>query len=154
MAKRFRPGLGLKIGNVVGRFMAARAWGPSRLHVLSVRGRKSGRVHSVPVGVIEVAGPRYLVGPYGETDWSRNARAAGEVRLSRGGHSERFWVVEAGTEEAVPVLRGYLRLVRVVRPYFDATPESPDEAFTAEAKTHPVFRLDPPSDQPRPTEPV
>jgi hypothetical protein len=154
MAKTFKPGLGLKIGNVVSRFLASRAWGPARLHVVSVQGRTSGRIQSVPVGVIEVDGHRYLVGPYGETDWTRNARVADEVTLSRGGRSNRFLVVEVETEEVVPVLREYLRLVRVVRPYFDATPDSPDDAFVAEAKTHPVFRLDPPSEQPGPTEPA
>jgi deazaflavin-dependent oxidoreductase (nitroreductase family) len=154
MAKRFRPGFGLKMANVVGRSLASRGWGPPRLHVLSVPGRKSGRVHSVPVGVIEVGGQRYLVGPYGETDWTRNARAAGEVTLSRGGRTERFRAVEVGTEEAAPVLREYLRQVRVVRSYFDATPDSPDESFAAEANTHPVFRLDPPSDLPGLTEPA
>jgi deazaflavin-dependent oxidoreductase (nitroreductase family) len=153
LAKKFNPGLGLKMANVVGRFMAERGWGPPRLHVLTVPGRKSGRVHSVPVGVIEVGGHRYLVGPYGETDWTRNARAAGEVTLSRSGRSDRYRAVEVTTEEAVPVLREYLRLVRVVRSYFDATPDSPDDAFAAEAKTHPVFRLEPASDQPSPVEP-
>ena len=39
------------------------------------------------------------------------------------------------------MLRDYLRKVRVVRPYFDVTPESPLEAFAAEASRHPVFRL-------------
>ena len=143
MAKTFSPGLGIKFANVIGRFMASRAWGPSRLHVLSVPGRKTGRIHAVPVGVIEVAGHRYLVALYGVTDWVRNARVAGEVELTRGGRSERYRVVEAGVEEGVPVLREYLRLVRVVRPYFDAALDSSDQELAREAKTHPVFRLEP-----------
>jgi len=35
---------------------------------------------------------------------------------------------------------GYLgQLRRVVGPYFDVTPDSPDAAFAAEAPRHPVF---------------
>ena len=45
------------------------------------------------------------------------------------------------TPEAAPVLQEYVRRVKQARPYFDATPESPVEAFEAEAGKHPVFRL-------------
>ena len=84
--------------------------------------------------------------PYGETAWVRNVRAAGEVELRRAGTAERCLAREATADEAVPVLRSYLRQLRlVVGSYFDVTPSSPDAAFAAEAPRHPVFLLTRPS---------
>ena len=48
-------------------------------YVLEVRGRKSGRIYSAPIDLLEFEGRRYLVAPRGETQWVRNARAAGRV---------------------------------------------------------------------------
>ena len=73
----------------------------------------------------------------------QNARAAGEVTLRRGRRAERFEVHEAGTAEAVPVLRQYMELVPVTRPYFDAAPDAADDLIAAELPRHPVFRLTP-----------
>ncbi|MGZ4425981.1 MAG: nitroreductase family deazaflavin-dependent oxidoreductase, partial [Gaiellaceae bacterium] len=84
-----------------------------------------------------------LVAAYGPVSWVRNARAAGEVTLSRGGRSEKFAVVEAAAQAAIPVLRADIDEIKVTRPYFDATPDSHDEAIAAELKRHAVFRLAP-----------
>jgi hypothetical protein len=86
------------------------------------------------------------VAPYGEVAWVRNVRAAGELELRRAGTAERCLAREAAAGEAVPVLRSYLRQLRlVVGSYFDVTPSSPDAAFAAEAPRHPVFLLTRPS---------
>jgi hypothetical protein len=80
--------------------------------------------------------------PYGEVAWVRNVRAAGEVELRRGGTAQRWLTGEATAPDAVQALRAYLtRFNRIVGPYFDVTPSSPDDAFTAEAPRHPVFSL-------------
>jgi hypothetical protein len=92
---------------------------------------------------MEVGGDRWLVAGYGVVNWVHNVRASGEATLSRGGRSQTYRVVEATPAEAVPVLREYMREVRVTAPYFDATPDSFDEAVTAEVARHPVFRLVP-----------
>src|SRR5450756_694001 len=39
---------------------------------LTVSGRRTGRARTVPVIPIEVDGIRYLVSPYGESQWVRN----------------------------------------------------------------------------------
>jgi hypothetical protein len=52
-------------------------------------------------------------------------------------------VVEAGPQEAIPVLRKYIAEIRVTCAYFDAGPGSPDDAIAAERESHPVFRLVP-----------
>ncbi len=108
-----------------------------------MRGRKTGKVYSTPVDVIEHEHARWLVAGYGGSSWPANVRAAGEVTLARGGHVERLRTSEVETESAVPVLRKYMKEIRVTRPYFDASPESDDEAVAAELSRHPVFRLTP-----------
>jgi hypothetical protein len=39
-------------------------------------------------------------------------------------------------------LRAYIDEIKVTRPYFDANPDSPDDAIAAELTRHPVFRLE------------
>lgn len=111
-----------------------------RTHVLTVRGRRTGRRYSTPVQLV-LEGDGWLVAPYGERDWVKNARAAGEVELTRARRTATYRVEEVGPEEAAPVLREYLRMTPIVKPYFDAPPDAPLAAFVAEAGRHPVFRL-------------
>lgn len=86
---------------------------------------------------------RYLVGPYGEVGWVRNARAAGSISLERGGKSGRYTLMEMPPAEAAPIRRRYLRLEPITRSYFAESDDSPIEAFEGEAATHPVFKLAP-----------
>jgi deazaflavin-dependent oxidoreductase (nitroreductase family) len=123
------------------RLLTRLGLGASYRHLLSVRGRRSGRVHTTPVDVMELDGRRWLVAAYGPGNWVANARAAGEVTLSRGRRSRTYEVAEAEPSEAVAVLRRYLTQVRVARPYFDATPESSDDELLAELPGHPVLAL-------------
>ena len=116
--------------------------GPRRTYLLTVRGRRSGTPSSTPVTLVEDGTNRWLVAPYGEVSWVRNARTAGRVTLSRGRRSETVTLVELGPAEAAPVLQQYVTAVPITRPFFDATPDSPLEAFVAEAPRHPVFRID------------
>jgi deazaflavin-dependent oxidoreductase (nitroreductase family) len=117
--------------------------GASYRHLLTVRGRKTGQLRTTPVDVMDVGGQRWLVAGYGPANWVHNARAAGEVTLSRGGHQSRYAIAEPAPGEAVPVLRKYLTDIRVTRPYFDATPASPDSQIEAELTRHPVLQLIP-----------
>jgi deazaflavin-dependent oxidoreductase (nitroreductase family) len=112
------------------------------MRLLTVAGRRTGKPRTTPVTLVDGdEGRRWLVAPYGAVGWVLNARAAGNVRLTRGRRSEVVEIDEVAAEEAAGVLRTYLRHVRVVRPFFDVAPDSPLEAFTAEAPRHPVFRL-------------
>lgn len=57
--------------------------------VLTVRGRKSGRLRSTPMTPFEFEGGLYVVAGYPGADWAANARAAGAGTLSRaGGHGK------------------------------------------------------------------
>jgi deazaflavin-dependent oxidoreductase (nitroreductase family) len=143
MAKTYRRHLGTRLINAWFRALTKLGIGASYRHIITVPGRKTGRLHSTPVDVIEVGGHRWLVAGYGPANWVLNTRASGEVTLSRGGRSEAYKVEEASAEDAIPVLRKYIGEIRVTRPYFGATPDSSDEAVAAELSRHAVFRLIP-----------
>ena len=115
---------------------------PKQMFLLTVNGRKSGTPYSLPVSIVERDGTRWLVSPYGESNWVQNARAVGEVKLSRGGATKAFKIQELGSKESAPILKQYIQLEGIVQPYFDAQPDAPLEAFEAEASWHPVFLLE------------
>ncbi|GCE45832.1 deazaflavin-dependent oxidoreductase (nitroreductase family) [Thermosporothrix hazakensis] len=110
-------------------------------YLLTVRGRKSGLLHTIPVTLVEEGGRRWLVAPYGAVNWVKNARAAGEVTISRGKEGTTYRVKELEPAEAAPILKRYIQRVGIVRPFFSATSGAPLAAFEAEAKEHPVFLL-------------
>jgi deazaflavin-dependent oxidoreductase (nitroreductase family) len=115
--------------------------GPKHLHLLSVRGRQTGRTYETPVSVVERDGQRWLVAPFGERNWVKNARAAGFVELRRGRRTERVRVEDVPPRDRAPILHAYLGQVPFTRSFFDAPPGAPVEAFAAEASRHPVFRI-------------
>ena len=90
-----------------------------------------------------MGGERWLVAPYGDRNWVKNARAAGWVELQRGRRRERLAVDELAPADAVSVLQEYYRSGRVTRPFFAVTLESTPEEWLADAPRHPVFRLIP-----------
>jgi deazaflavin-dependent oxidoreductase (nitroreductase family) len=111
--------------------------------LLTVRGRKSGRPHTVPVLLVERDGQRWLVAPYGVVQWVRNIRVAGRAMLTRGRRSETVSVTELPAQEAAPILKQYLVIQHAadIRSYFDVTKDAPIEAFEHEAARHPVFKI-------------
>ncbi len=141
MAKTYKLTPLRRLANWLMKALLHVGWKPNTTYLLTVRGRRSGKLYTTPVTLIEEDGQRWLVAPYGEVNWVRNARAAGEVTLSRGRRSETVPVVELGPEASAPILKKYVARAPITRPYFDATPDAPIEAFMAEAAWHPVFRV-------------
>jgi len=115
--------------------------GDGRLHLLIVQDQETGGLYSRPVTLIRHDGRHWLVSPFGEVRWVRDARAAGEVVLRRGRRSRTVALRPVPPPLAAPVLREYVRQVAAVRAAFAAGPDSPLEDFAAEASRHPVFRL-------------
>jgi deazaflavin-dependent oxidoreductase (nitroreductase family) len=116
------------------------------LMLLAVRGRTSGNVYATPVALVVQGQERWLVAAFGEVSWVRNLRAAKAAELIRGRQVESIGVVELGSDAAGPILQRFLRayhLVPFIPPSFQATPQSPREAFEQEAKSHPVFQIVP-----------
>jgi deazaflavin-dependent oxidoreductase (nitroreductase family) len=118
-------------------------WGS---RVLEVQGRRSGLPRRVPVNLLSFEGASYLVAPRGETEWVRNARAAGgRVILIRGRRRQAFAAVELADEAKPELLRAYLaRWKFEVGMFFEGVgPKSSDDELAAIAGRHPVFRLEP-----------
>lgn len=113
-------------------------------YVLEVRGRRSGRIISLPVDMLELEGRQYLVCPRGNSNWVRNARAAGEVVLVRGFRRRRYAVRELPAEARPPILKVYLdRFTTEVQRFFPIPKGSAVEAFDHLAARYPVFELQP-----------
>ncbi len=122
--------------------LVALGMGPGYMRVLDVRGRKSGRVFSTPVNLLDLDSAQYLVAPRGNTHWVRNARVSGRVRLRRGRSSSNYRVEEIPRQERPDVLKEYLnRYAREVQRYFSVEDGADREAFLAIAAEHPAFRL-------------
>jgi deazaflavin-dependent oxidoreductase (nitroreductase family) len=111
-------------------------------YLLQVRGRRTGRVHSTPVNVLEVDGRRWLVAGRGRTQWVRNAEAAGEVVLRKGWRRQRVRVRPVADADKPRILGAYLDRFRLtVQRYFPFPAGSPPTAFARVADRYPVFEL-------------
>ena len=89
-------------------FLVGLGVGPSHIHLLEVRGRKTGKLYMTPVDLLPLNGKRYLVAPRGRTQWVRNAEAAGEIVLKRGRKRERLGLRPLDAAEKPEVLKAYL----------------------------------------------
>ena len=137
----YRKSLWRRALNALVRPLAKAGLTGPRTHLLTVPGRTSGKRWSTPVSIVRTGGERWLVAPYGDRNWVKNARAAGWVELRRGRRRERLAVDELAPADAVPVLQEYYRSGRVTRPFFAVTLESSPEEWLVDAPRHPVFRL-------------
>lgn len=143
MVKSYRKTPMTRLVNALFSAATEHGRGAAYRHVLIVRGRKSGQDRSVPVDVMTLDGTRYLVAPYGVVGWVHNVRAAGQVRLARGGTTATFRATEVHGLAALPAIRQYIRSVPVTRQYWEVGPDATDEEVLAIADRHPVFRLEP-----------
>ena len=98
MAATYRPGLGRRVVNALVRAMLQLGVGPPRTYLLTVPGRRTGRLRSTPVTLVEERGSRWLVAPYGEVagmavgprEWdSQEMRALLEPMLPSAHHPSR-----------------------------------------------------------------
>ena len=73
------PNLIAKAANEFFRLLAELGISVAGTRAIQLRGRKTGKRRGVVVNVLTVDGRQFLVSPRGNTQWARNARAAGEV---------------------------------------------------------------------------
>jgi hypothetical protein len=117
--------------------------GPSYVHLLQVKGRKSGKLHSTPVSLLEINGKTFLVAPRGRTQWARNAEVADEISLKRRS-THKFRLRPLADSEKPPVLKAYLANYKgAVGRFFPVSPDAPLEAFAQIAAGYPAFELIP-----------
>ena len=110
--------------------------------ILEVRGRKSGKLFTTPVNLLYLHGKAYLCAVRGETQWVRNARAAGRVALAKGSTRVEYTVRELPVVERPEPLREFLeRFAMSVARFYPVKKGAPVSAFEECAKTMPVFEL-------------
>jgi deazaflavin-dependent oxidoreductase (nitroreductase family) len=118
--------------------------GPNAL--LSARGRKSGQTRTTPVALLQVGGRRWVIGTFGDVNWVRNLRAAGEGTITLGRRHEQVRAEELTPDERVsfftevlgPYVRGGVirrRMISILK----ADDIIDDPAGAAEGR--PVFEL-------------
>jgi deazaflavin-dependent oxidoreductase (nitroreductase family) len=111
-------------------------------YLLQVRGRKTGRVRSTPVNVLDLDGKRWLVAGRGRTQWVRNAEVAGEVVLRKGWRRQVVRVRPVPDADKPRILSAYLdRFTLTVQRYFPVRAGSPAAEFARVADRYPVFEL-------------
>jgi deazaflavin-dependent oxidoreductase (nitroreductase family) len=129
--------------------------------LLTMRGRLSGKLRTVPIGMVELDGRSFVQASYGEIGWVANLRADGEAIVTHpGGRRVAVQAIELQPEEAGAVLRR--ALVRFRRSRIMGTLLGPNfrppigvlwrlrirvddtlEEYVAEARRHPLFELRP-----------
>jgi len=123
-------------------FLVGLGLGLPHNYLLQVHGRKTGRIYSTPVNVLDYEGKRFLVAPRGETQWVRNAIATGHVWLKRGRSREQFALRALDDRDKPKLLSEYLnRYKTTVQRYFPIQADAPLEAFSKVAANYPVFEL-------------
>jgi deazaflavin-dependent oxidoreductase (nitroreductase family) len=135
------PSSGEKLFNRVFGFLAGMGFAPSFIYLLEVKGRKSGKIYSTAVNLMELNGKQFLVAPRGRTQWVRNAEAAGEVTLKRGAR-RRFRLRSLDDSEKPAVLKSYLTNYKsAVQKFFPVLPNAPLDEFAKIAAGYPGFEL-------------
>jgi deazaflavin-dependent oxidoreductase (nitroreductase family) len=138
------PSAGERVFNRIFGFVVGMGLGFSHNYLLQVRGRKSGRVYSTPVDLLEMGDKEFLVAPRGRTQWVRNAEAAGEVTLKKGSVRRKFRLRPIPDQDKPEILKAYLdRFKREVQRYFPVPAGSPLQVFGPLAQSYPVFELIP-----------
>jgi deazaflavin-dependent oxidoreductase (nitroreductase family) len=131
-----------KIFNKVFGFVVGLGFGLPYNYLLQVRGRKSGRIYSMPVNLLEVDGKKFLVAPRGRTQWVRNVEATGEITLKKGSMRQILRAQVIPGEERAKYLKLYLeKFTTTVQTYFPVPVGSDVEAFRGVAQNYPVFEL-------------
>jgi deazaflavin-dependent oxidoreductase (nitroreductase family) len=120
--------------------------GPNAL--ITVEGRKTHQPRTTPVALVELNGRRWVVGTFGETNWVRNLRAAGQATLTVGRRQLNVTATELDVAGRAAFFRDqlgpYVRRLRiggVVLSILKAR-EILDDPWSA-AERRPVFELTP-----------
>ncbi|WP_327682069.1 nitroreductase/quinone reductase family protein [Kitasatospora sp. NBC_00458] len=145
-AARSRVSAFQRLGNRTMRLFHGLGMPVGPMHLLKVRGRKSGREYTNPVAPVRIDGVMYLLQAFPGSDWTKNVRAAGEAVLVRGRRARRVRLVEVPPEERGPVVREFPGQVPMGAGIFvknGVVPDKRPESFERAAQGIPVFRVVP-----------
>ena len=139
----FRPASALeRVFNRVFGLLVGLGLGFKYNYLLRVRGRKSGKLYSTPIDLLEDGQQKFLVAPRGRTQWVRNAEAAGEITLKKGSSVQKFRLRSLEGKEHRKILKAYLdRFQREVQRYFPVPADSPVSTFEGLESSYPAFEL-------------
>jgi F420H(2)-dependent quinone reductase len=144
MAERYdQPNRAARLFNEVVRGLAEVGVGIGGTKALRVRGRKTGKRRGVVINLLTVDGKDYVVSPRGNTQWARNARAAGAVELGPRWRTRPVPIAEVDDDAKPPLLKSYLdRWFWQVKGHVAGlTPQSSVEEMRAAAPSIPVFEV-------------
>lgn len=137
------PDLIARATNVVFRWLAEAGISIAGTRALRVRGRTTGKLRGVVVNLMTVDGRDYVVSPRGNTQWVRNARAAGEVEMGPRWRGRTVRISEVADDAKLDLLKRYLdRWYWEVKGHVGGlTPHSTDEQIRAVAPSIPIVEL-------------
>lgn len=137
------PDLTARATNAVFRWLAEAGISIAGTRALRVRGRKTGQLRGVVVNLMTVDGRDYVVSPRGNTQWVRNARAAGEVEMGPRWRGRTVRIVEVADDAKLDLLKRYIdRWYWEVKGHVGGlTPQSTDEQIRAVAPSIPIVEL-------------
>jgi hypothetical protein len=103
------------------------------VHTLEVARRNAVDPQRIPVIPLEYDDSLFVVSTRGESDWVKNVRAAGKVRLGQKGQFETYAATEVPVHKRAGILAAYRKKAgREVNGYWKKLPGDPD---------HPTFEL-------------
>jgi hypothetical protein len=144
MTSRYdQPNVAERAANELIRWLAEAGVSLAGTRALRVRGRKTGKVRGVVVNLLSVDGREFVVSPRGNTQWARNARAAGAVDMGPRWRSRRVRIAEVADDAKPALLKRYLdRWYWEVKGHVGGlTPQSTDDEMRTVAPSIPVFEL-------------
>jgi hypothetical protein len=137
------PNLAARTFNELFRLLAEAGISVAGTKALRVRGRKTGKLRGVVINVLTVDGRDYVVSPRGNTQWARNARAAGAVEMGPRWRSREVRIAEVSDDAKPRLLERYLdRWYWEVKGHVGGlTPASSEFDLQAAAPSIPIFEL-------------
>jgi deazaflavin-dependent oxidoreductase (nitroreductase family) len=137
------PNRAARAANALFRWLAEAGISVAGTRALRVRGRKTGKLRGVVINLLTVDGRHFVVSPRGNTQWVRNARAAGQVEMGPRRRSHEVGITEVADDAKPELLKLYLeRWYWEVKGHVGGlTPDSTDEEIVAAAPSIPVFEL-------------
>ena len=145
IASQRAPSFVAKINPLVQRMMGIGVpMGPNGL--ITIRGRKSGELRTTPVAFVEIGGRTWVQSHFGDVNWVRNLRAAGEATITFDKRRTEVRAIELSIGEKVEfyreVLGPYIRRMRggtLIARILGLSEALRDPQAAAER--HPVFEL-------------
>jgi len=102
------------------------------LPILSVVGRKTGKIIRTPIFPFMYKGKTYLVAPRGETQWVRNLRITKKGTIMTFANTREFRAEEIAGKLRSDIVTAYRKKTKIAESEFAAIPDPAD---------HPTFKV-------------